>query len=396
MNILFIGQVVPEKKISECTGYSVAGDMMQKNIIRELLHKDKIEMTVISVLPNAAFPKDKLWIQGELDVHKEICIKNVSYINILGVKQVSQEKGIYREAMRKNNIQKFDLIICYNMYPQFGNAAIKLSKKLGIPLVAILADLPLESAKSYRGIKKLLFIPLKKNTLNNISKVNHGIILNENTKHYMQKNADYIVVPGGIENQKDSLDMQVDVNLQEKKIIYAGALSEYSGIINLIDAVKLLKIPDVTLEIYGSGMLKERIEEIEKKELRVKYKGVKSLDEMRKIMKNAWILINPRSVEDPISSVTFPSKIFEYIMCRRPVITTEFDGIPEEIKKITIGCGKGTPEEISKAINRVYEMQQTELDEFVEQAYAYVMDNVSWVKQGDRIYQYICYVGGNK
>lgn len=394
MRILFIGQVVPEERVSSCTGYSVAGDMMQKNIVRELQGKNNVEITIISALPNASFPTDKFWIQGEIDTYKGIFIKNISYINILGVKQIFQENMIYREAFRQATLKKFDVVICYNMYPQFGNAAIKLSKKLDIPLIAILADLPLESIKTYRGINKLLFIPLKRRTMKNISQLEHGVVLNENVKHYMKSDADYMVVPGGIDiDEKPSLTKN---KIQKKKIVYAGALSQYSGIMNLIDAVNTLDIPDIYLEIYGSGQLKNEIEEIAKRNYKIRYMGTKNLDEMRKIMEKAWILVNPRVVDDPISAVTFPSKVFEYIMCRRPVITTEFKGMPEDIKKITIECGAGSPQEIKKAIGKVNALSEEEIDDLTQNAYDYVKNNISWEKQGERIYKYINQIIGEE
>lgn len=394
MNILFIGQVVPEKSIDECTGYSVAGDMMQKNIINGLNQKDDVKITVISVMPNAAFPSDSIRIKKQVDFYNNVEITNISYINIIGVKQIFQQNSIYQEVKRKNRKQKYDLIMCFNMYPQFGNAAIKLQKKIGIPIVAILADIPLERAETYGGIKKLLFLPLKKNTLKNISSIKHGIILNKNVMKYMKKDSDCVVIPGGVNVDKNF--SYLNSKVENKKVIYAGALSEYSGILNLIEAIQSLKIDGVTLEIYGSGVLKTQIEEISEKDKRIIYKGVKGIVEMRKIMEEAWILVNPRSVADPVSSVTFPSKLLEYIMCKRPVITTEFDGIPEEIKKITVGCGEGTSQEICNAINYINMLTPKEIEEFVEIAYDYVCKNMSWEKQADKIYKYIKKIEGTE
>ena len=110
---------------------------------------------------------------------------------------------------------------------------------------------------------------------------------------------------------------------------------------------------------------------------------------MRKIMEEAWILVNPRSVDDPVSSVTFPSKTFEYIMCRRPVIATEFSGCFEKFKEITMTCGKGTAKEIEEAILKIDKLNEEELKQFVCEAYDYVTGEMSWKKQTDRIYEYI-------
>lgn len=387
MNILFIGQVVPESEIKKCSAYSVAGDIMQKNIIKGLAAKEKVEVTVVSVLPIAAFPKDKCLITGKKSKYAGVEINNCSFINIPGIKQFSQMWALYRCVLSMVELHKYDLIICYNMYPQFGKVALRLEKKLNIPLVAILADLPVENPHIYKGLNRFLFIPLKHVTMSNIGQVKHGIILNQNVQKYMHSDSDCIVVSGGVDN--DRIEPFTYKNVKNRTIVYAGALSEYSGVTNLIKAVLNLDIDNVCLEIYGDGVLKEDVISISKQSKRIRYMGVRPISEMRKIMEEAWVLVNPRSVDDSVSAVTFPSKIFEYLMCKRPVITTEFSGFPECIKDVTVGCGQGSPKEMVEAINRVLLFEEEELSQFIAKAYDFVVNDMSWERQTDRIFNYL-------
>lgn len=394
MNILFIGQVVPKKEIDKCSAYSVAGDLMQKNIIKGMSKKEEVSITVASVLPNAAFPRDKFWIGGSVGTYCDMEINNLGYANIPGIKQMSQMRALLHFAASEMKKKKYDYIICYNMYLQFGKAALRLEKKLNIPLVAILADLPVESVDAYRGVNRLLFVPLKRKTMQNIRRVKHAVVLNENVQGYIDKDGDYIVVPGGVDAEKKEPFIYREV--REKRIIYAGALSQYSGIMNLITAVNDLDVEDVRLEIYGTGEIKDEVASVSKQSKNINYMGTRPITEMRSIMEGAWILINPRSVEDPVSAVTFPSKIFEYIMCRRPVITTEFSGIPQYIQDITVGCGRGTPIEIQNAIQRILIMEEEELKKFVFNAYEYVTKSMSWDEQTDRIVTFLEVIKGRE
>ena len=288
--------------------------------------------------------------------------------------------------MAKNN--KIDCIVCYNMYVQFGKAALKLEKKLNIPLITILADLPVENILKesnffYRCQQRII----KKNTLDNIRKVKHAIVLNKNAADYMIEKRDYIVIPGGVDKKQNyTIKQRKELN---RKIVYAGALSSYSGILNLISAVIQSDIQDVTLEIYGDGELKHEIIQITKKNSLIKYMGKKNIDDMRKIMEGAWILVNPRSVADPVSAISFPSKLFEYIMCGRPVVTTVFSGMPENIKKIVYSCGNGTIDEIKVTLKQMDRMPEETLHRSAEEAYRYVVDEMNWNKQVEKIFLYI-------
>lgn len=388
MNILFIGQVVPDEAVKRCTAYAFSGDTMQKNIILGLKNQKNIDITVVSAYPNASFPKDKIYIKNEKARYFNVLLDNVGYINIPIIKQFSQLKSIYTNAKKYLNKERFDFIICYNMYPQFGGAVLKLEKNMNIPLVSILADLPVEDGSSYSGINRMLFKILKAKTMRNIKMVHHAIVLNENVQKYMNNNNDYIVIPGGISLSDNDFFVSYK-EIKRKVVVYAGALSSYSGIDNLIKAVARLENKGIELEIYGEGELKKDIIEISKQSKNVRYMGVRSGKEIKEIMKNAWVLINPRKVDDDVSSVTFPSKLFEYIMCKRPVITTIFNGMPQCIKDITIGCGEGSPLEIEQSINYLCDCDEKKIEKIVNTAYEYVVTNMSWEAQTSKIVDYL-------
>lgn len=389
MNILYIGQIVPIEKIKKCTGYSVAGDIMQKNLLKELMCQSEIEdICMISVLPNAAFPRDRIWISNDQSKYCEGVVYNLSYCNIPGVKQYHQKKSIYKFACAMAKKKKFDCIVCYNMYVQFGEVALKLAKKLDIPLVPILADLPVENIKENSSIfNRWQQLIIKKITFKNIQRVRHAIVLNENAVCYMADKNDYLVISGGVEKEQTYLRKQ-KFGI-ERKVIYAGALSTYSGILNLISAIIQSDVQNIFLEIYGDGDLRNEIIHISEKTPMIKYMGTRNINDMRSIMEKAWILVNPRSVEDPVSTISFPSKLFEYITCMRPVVTTEFMGMPESIKKIVFSCGKGTVEEIKETIKEISMTSEEILDKKTEEAYRYVVDEMNWEKQAEKILVYL-------
>lgn len=385
MNILFIGQLVPDNLITCCTGYSVAGDTMIKNIVRGLGEIQGVQVDVISTLPNASFPKDRMYISSDTEEFCGSKIYNLGYINVPILKQLNQKKQFIKKAESLRKRKSYDLILCFNMYQQFGRAALFLQKKMNIPLVSVLADFPVEDKSAYHGGRRLLWNIVKRKTFENIGKLKHAIILNENSKKFLDKQCDYIVVPGGV--PKDCVRDNI-YKVENNTIVYAGALTKYSGVSNLIQAIQLIDEFECELEIYGEGELKDTIVACQKTDKRIKYMGVKSIEEMRDIMKKSWILINPRSTADPISEVTFPSKIFEYIMCGRPVISTAFKGIPNDIEKLIFSCKSGSAQEIKEEICRIKNMKADELDLHIKKSMEYIAENMNWEGQTQRMYSF--------
>ena len=386
MNVLFIGQIVPEENI-QCTGYSAAGDNFQKNIIRSLLYQGE-EVTILSVLPNASFPKDRVYVKGKQCFWNNHSVTEIGYINITVLKQINQKNSLIRAAKRINKSRKIDLIMSFNMYSQFGESALYLKKILGVPLVPILADLPIESATAYSGLYKFVFPMIKRNTFKRIRQLQHCIILNENVRGYLNSNCTSLIIPGGVDETSEQFEYK---EVTEKNIIYAGALTEYSGIRNLMDAVAQLG-NEYVLKIYGSGELSPFVKEISSNIGNIQYCGVLPIEQMREKMKSAWVLVNPRSTDDPISSVSFPSKLFEYVMCKRPVITTKFNGMPNDILNIVWSCGSGSVDEIMSALISINESTNFEIKKKVENAYEYIFERYNWNRIGEDIEHYLNHI----
>ncbi len=362
MRILYIGQIVSEEKKIFCSAYSVPGNFFQKKMLEGITEQEEVDVTIISTLPKQVWPGDKLLVDRCDDqITRKIKPLSVGYINLPILKQIAQMRNIVREGLRVGKEKKFDVVLVYNMYPQFGCAALKLSKKLGIPLVSVLADFPNDSGIFFGGNDGFLTKVMNAMTWRNIKRVKYGIVLNKNVSRYMASDSRVMVVPGIIEE-----DVQPSFNKSDNyDLVYAGALTNYSGIINLIEAVNKIDIPKVHLRIFGRGELEETIKT--KTNERISYEGSLPLEEMRKVLRESWVLVNPRSTVDFVSTVTFPSKILEYIMCGRPVISTEFSGIPEEIRDVIWGCGNGTPDEICDCIKQIYNFDENELNRVIKE-----------------------------
>lgn len=385
MNILFIGYLAPDELVSKCSGHSPAGDNMIKNIVKELGRIGDVQLDVISALPMASFPKDRAYISSHSSLFFNANVYNVGYFNIPLIKQIYQKISFVRKALKLSKRKHYDIIICFNMYQQIGSAALNLQRKLSIPLVGFLADFPVEDKTVYRGGLRLVWNIIKRNTFSKIQELGHAILLNENASQFLSGKSDHICINGGVP-ENDVSEYKI---IENRTIVYAGALTNYSGVKNLIKAVSLIDEFDCNLEIYGNGELKDYVIECQTDDKRIRYMGTRSRREIQEILKNSWILVNPRAVDDPISAVTFPSKVFEYLMTGRPVISTVFPGMPDNIEKLLFSCAEGSPQEIKSEIVRIWKMTPAELEAFINTSLKYIEENLSWNNQCSKIHAYL-------
>lgn len=107
--------------------------------------------------------------------------------------------------------------------------------------------------KNDKYVKKLV------DSLNNVS---YLVVVNEKMKSiYTSKlcNTKCIYIPNVI----DSIPKYADKEKINNKLIAVGRLSKEKGFLDLIDIIKIVKkdIPDISLDIYGDGIEKQRIED---------------------------------------------------------------------------------------------------------------------------------------
>ena len=84
------------------------------------------------------------------------------------------------------------------------------------------------------------------------------------------------------------------------------------------------------LWICGNGDAKDVVEELAKKDSRIKYYGLIPRDEVLKLQQEADLLINPRFSTDEYTLYSFPSKTIEYMLSSTPVLMHRLPGIPDE------------------------------------------------------------------
>lgn len=388
MKILFLGSVTNEVEIETLSGKSIAGNKMQLNVLRGLNQYKDVEIKVISTLSIASFPKDKLYqkyTESQLDTNFNA--KQVPFINIPILKQVSQTFSIFIFSFIHLLFNKDSVIFSFNIFPQQGIALYLNSLIFKCKTVTLLADLPIDDVVNRNFLWKFLRSIFDSLTNKLINKVDNLIVLNRNVIEYYSFKKRYIVIDGAI-NPDDFIKNETFIVKKVKNVVYSGALVEYNGIRELIECFIGLENGNI-LDIYGNGYLQDEVKKYSESNKNIFYHGSVSNEEMRQIQKNAWLLINPRNSNNLIAKLTFPSKLLEYMASGTAVISTIIPGMDQIYFNLLYILESNNPEDIRQMILKLNNLSEQHLYEKGKKAKEYVLKNKAWHVVNEEIYKFL-------
>ena len=123
------------------------------------------------------------------------------------------------------------------------------------------------------------------------------------------------------------------LGLSERDLIlsFSGTLYKFSGLKEIICAIPLRRseLPDLKLLLVGGGEqyeeLKQLVSELDLQD-RVIMTGFVDYRDVPSYLNLADICINPFVIND-ITNIIFPSKVYQYLACEKPVIATKLSGM---------------------------------------------------------------------
>lgn len=389
VHIVYLGIISRPEDIGKIGEASVAGNKMQYNLLKYLSKYDDFEIDIVSFHPYKSVKHSKkLFVKTTKEnLFENVDLWQVGYVNLPIVKQIIIPLTTYFRA-KKLVRSRDDVLFLYDMYPNQGVPMSMLRKKVKDKTLCLLADLSVGQIEGKKGLKKVLRILYENSTLSNMRKCKNYIALNENAMQEYAPESRYIIVDGGIE-PSEFAQKEYFWPEEEKNIIYTGALVDYSGIMNLIKAMDLIEDKNIVLDIYGDGPLKNEIEQIAKENERIRYHGRVDNKTAIKAQQSAWLLANPRPIESKIAKVTFPSKIFEYLMSERPVMTTRLNGFSKDYDDILYWIDGETPKDIANCVNNINKETAEVLLERAKCAREYLLKNKTWEINAKRIHEFM-------
>lgn len=390
MKILFVTGVYSRESEpllrEQCinTGLDMAANTFQWNFIEGLV-ASRVDFHVISYPFLPAYPfRYKCLITPQDDIRWEggKIGSMGAYNTLFFIKHLSIQNRLYLYAERwvKEIYHESDdiWIISYTPCSFFSNAIIKLKKKYPrIKYCTIVADLVDDATNPSFNLSLPKLIQAKREqrlVKQSYASIDKFILLSKYMEEKIPPAKDNNIIIEGLASKVDSDSVKIK-DSPLKVLLYAGALEEFTGIIDLVDSFLATDNKSFRLIICGGGSLSEQVRVIADNDNRITFLGNLPRNEVIKLQKEATLLINPRKPLFDLTRYSFPSKTIEYMSSGTPMIGYKLDGIPEEYFKYMFIPADLSNESLTKTLNDTLLRDPIELKEFGDSAKEFIRNN---------------------
>ncbi len=304
------------------------------HFIRHLSQKHEITVICINDWWKASLVDTSKYYRDFKDVLDNIEIKYITEKKISPFKQEFLSPRLMK--LESSSSKDFDVILNYNTLI----SGYYVTKKLNLPMIYDLADdLPEMIANSSQI--PILLRPLGRWIGRSMLKRNIAIakkvtgITKTLQDNYSIPDEKFELIPNGVDTEvfkKVKGDLRERLGLEDSFVLgYVGVLREWVDLTPVYQAIKNLE--NVKLLIVGEeGMLKKNREMVRRYgvEDKVIFTGTISYTKVPQYISAMDVCLIPFK-HNAISQNAVPLKLFEYMACERPVISTRLKGVMEVV-----------------------------------------------------------------
>lgn len=397
MELIFLGGFFPKELLKNIRDNSIGAIANANNALQWAyingLKQIYPNLRTLSLPQIGAFPfrYRKLFFRGIKTDEKNLCL---SFVNLLGIKHY------FRYLQAKKGIRQFftpeeeTYIIIYDLQVPFLKATVELkSKYQNLKIILIVPDLHgyTGEAKSFLHTLWNQYEEYKLNKL--YSGVDYFVLLSKHMKEKLPvKNRPCQIIEGIYEPSlaEDNILIKAShFEKQEKILFYSGALDQRNGILNLLEAFRMIPYNNYKLIICGDGELKTTVINLCHSDRRIIYKGQLPREEVLQLQKQSTLLINPRTPSEIFTKYSFPSKTMEYFASGIPVLMYKLEGIPEEYYQFCYTLQSSTPQALKEKILEICNQPSPILWEKGLLAKNFIFENKTPLKQCRKLSQLI-------
>lgn len=340
MKILLLGSLISAAEMEQLNDSSKVkasvAPVNYETMLAKGLAENGAEVEALSVPAVAAYPHSSCKrIPGKREIiEHNISIQWVPFTNIQGLKQRTIKKNVERLLERwleANRDVQDKAVLMYSIYPPYTEPAVKLCRKYGCHLSAVIADLPeyMYTWKNLKGIRGWYSQRLSSQMLALQGQCDSYILFTKPMAAKMGiENKPYLVSEGFCDASIFD-DIPPQEKYARKTVVYGGNLSRLYGIENLVKGFMQTDL-DAELHLYGAGGDAALIEACAREDSRIRFFGRVDRKTLLIGLKKAHLLVVNKPTADDYSNYSFSSKILEYMASGTPVLTTRVGGMPEE------------------------------------------------------------------
>lgn len=349
-----------------------AADALQKAVLEGLfVNNQSVSILNLPYIGSFPFRYKKIRFTGSNLKFKDLTGVNIGFNNLSLYKLHSRYFNLNKRLGKIEDIDSCVIIIYAIHFPFLKAAVAQKMSNPNLKICLIVPDLP-EYMGGQDTFFRKLFHDYEQGTIKSLlNSIDAFVLLSKHMSTYLNlKNKPYVVMEGIFNNSDD-----VPVQQKEKNftILYSGTIARRYGILNLLEAFSQMNDATYRLWICGEGDGREDVERQAQHDLRIKYFGQQSREDVLILQKKATVLINPRTSEGEFTKYSFPSKTMEYFASGTPTILNRLEGIPDEYYDYCIVCESGTPAELRDKIIEVANMDAGELSAIGEKARQFIL-----------------------
>ena len=302
--ILFCGTMVPEEVEYQVKDISAARNRFQNNMIRNL-ERAGYEVASCSFLGMNIPDGVKKQLRGNYVFRDSGLLKGI--------------RGYYR--LLKRTMSDTETVICYNIAYAWLILPLMAKRRRKRSMV-IVADY--SGSVSYKGIVGKVYAALQMWSIRQFDTV---IGLSGNIEDKLRKRQQFILMEGGIDEELyNAFVYKPHEKGKPITFMYSGLLNHVTGINLLLDAMKQTKRQDIRLWISGKGELEEAVKAAAEDDDRICYLGHLPYEEYVRMLQKVDVFVNPRDMSLPENQNNFPSKIMDYLVTGKAIVSTRFAG----------------------------------------------------------------------
>lgn len=295
-------------------------------------------VTLASSFPIQSYPiVRRLMFRGGPFLTKGMSGVLLGFFNVILIKHATRLISCLIAVLPIIKRNRIDWIFIHGLHSPYLIFGV-LARLLGCRIVVVLTDPPgmlLETDGPTSRLLKNLDVWLLKRMLDHADGV---VALAADLAEKMAPALPALIFPGILEESLKDFNGEVDKQFGENgelkpfTIVYAGGLNQAYGVDRLIEAVfSFDSTVPVRLRLFGRGDQENRIRSLVKSDCRFFYGGFVDTLSLFPELKNADLLINPRPTNELFSSLSFPSKLIEYLAVGQSVLTTRIASIPPSL-----------------------------------------------------------------
>lgn len=353
-------------------------------------------VVLVSACPVQSYPlvRRLLFYRGKFTCHGMSGII-IGFVNIIVLKHVTRFVACILSVLPFIIRRRIDWIFVHGLHTPFLLFSL-ITRLFGCRVAVVLTDPPgvvLSTDSKVARMLKNLDVRLIRLMLGHVDAV---IALAPDLANRLAPDRPALIFPGIMESTlnlpavNQGITAVVESNQKPFTIIYAGGLSSAYGVDRLVDAVLGLEsTTQVCLKLYGRGDQETYLRQVATQDSRIVYGGFIDSATLLPELCNADLLVNPRPTNELFASMSFPSKLIEYLATGRPVLTTRLSSIPASLLTHFYLISDESSIGIRSAINSLMQLPEKERFDHGLAAQRFLFENYSESAIGQKIAKFI-------